>query len=84
MNKKATKHYKRWKYQAPAGLVLIGAGISCIIDAAFCKYDGAVWWQWIGYGTIALVIFNTGLSLFVDAALHRIRYENASQQLDLS
>jgi hypothetical protein len=79
MNNKATKHYNRWQYQAPLGLVLIGAGISCIVDAAFYRYDGAAWWQWIGYGTIALTIFNAGLSLFVDAGLHRIRYEQANQ-----
>ncbi len=82
MNKKAVRHLKRWKYQAPAGLILIGAGISCIVDAAFYKYEGAAWWQWIGYGTIALIIFNAGLSLFVDAGLHRLRYERAQQQED--
>lgn len=82
MNKKARKHYQRWKYQAPAGLVLIGAGISLVTDAAIDKFNGAEWWIWAGYGSIALVVLNAGLSLFVDAALHRIRYEIASKDVD--
>ncbi|NNK18987.1 MAG: hypothetical protein HKP49_07515 [Maribacter sp.] len=80
MNKKATKHYKRWKYQAPIGLTVVGTGICLVIDAGFQKYNGVHWWVWVGYGTFALVVLNAGLSLFVDAALHRIRYELADQE----
>lgn len=80
MNKKAAKHFKKWKYQSPIGLTVIGAGISLVTDAAIQKFNGVEWWVWVGYGTIALVVLNAGISLFVDAALHRIRYEQAERE----
>lgn len=80
MNKKAAKHYKKWKYQSPIGLILIGAGISLVNDAAIQKFNGVDWWIWAGYGTFALVVLNLGICLFVDAALHRIRYEQAIKE----
>jgi hypothetical protein len=75
MKEHVKKHYRRWLIQAPIGLVLIGAGICLITDAAFYKQGGAATVDWMIYGTFALVVFNSGLSLFVGAAIHKIRYE---------
>ena len=71
------KHYRNWLLQAPFGLVLIGFGASLIAEAAMYKASGAETWSWIGYGTLALVVFNSGISVFGGAILHRVRYENS-------
>ncbi len=81
MNAKAKHHFKKWKYQSPIGLATIGTGVCLVAEAAIQKYDGAVWWAWGSYGTVALIVLNAGISLFVDAALHRIRYEQAIKEV---
>ena len=55
----------RWIIQASLGLLLTGAGISTAIDAGLTKLQGG---DWFFYGTGALVIFNAGLCLVIDAA----------------
>ena len=42
---------KTWLWQAPIGLILVGAGLSMAIDAATNKADGQSWfgmelWRW--------------------------------------
>lgn len=69
------KHYKNWLIQAPLGLVIVGFGICLIAEAAIWKYSGVPTWQWIVAGTVALSVFNAGLSIFGGAILHRVRYE---------
>ncbi len=71
----AKQHYRRWMIQAASGLATVGFGACLIAEAAMLKFEGAPTLQWVGYGTLALVVFNTGLSLFGDAILHRVRYE---------
>lgn len=78
MNKQ--QYYRRWLLQAPIGLVLIGFGACLIAEAAMDKYDGAPVWQWVAYGTLALVVFNSGLSIFGDSILQRARYERALEK----
>jgi hypothetical protein len=73
-------HYKKWLLQAPVGLVLIGFGASLIAEAAVYKYQGAATWDWVGYGTLALVVFNSGISVFGGAILHRVRYERERER----
>ncbi|WP_282776042.1 hypothetical protein [Phaeodactylibacter xiamenensis] len=74
------KYYRRWLLRAPIGLVLIGFGACLIAEAAMDKYDGASAWHWVAYGTLALVVFNSGLSIFGDAILQRVRYERALEK----
>jgi hypothetical protein len=80
MKEHAKKHFRRWLIQAPIGLVLIGAGVSMITDASHYRASGAATLDWFLYGTFALIVFNSGLSLFVGAAIHRMRYENEKNQ----
>jgi hypothetical protein len=74
------KYYRKWLVQAPIGLVIIGFGASLISEAAMLKYSGAPTWDWVSYGTIALIVFNSGISVFGGAILHRVRYENSRNQ----
>lgn len=74
------KYYRRWLLRAPAGLVLIGFGACLIAEAAMDKYDGVPTWHWVAYGTVALVVFNSGLSIFGDSILQRARYERTREK----
>jgi hypothetical protein len=74
------RHYKKWLIRAPLGLVLVGLGACLIAEAAMSKYGGAPASYWVSYGTIALIVFNSGLSIFGDAILQRVRYERAQHQ----
>ncbi|MEL7247910.1 MAG: hypothetical protein AAFO03_05810 [Bacteroidota bacterium] len=69
------QYYRRWMLRAPLGLVLVGFGLSLVIEAGFYKHSGAATWEWVGFGTLALVVFNSGLCIFGDAILQRVRYE---------
>jgi hypothetical protein len=70
------KHYKNWLIQAPVGLVIIGFGACLIAEAAMVKYSGG---SWFWYGTFALIVFNSGLCIFGNSILHRVRYENIAK-----
>ncbi len=63
---------KIWLWQAPIGLVLVGAGLSMAIDAGSQKANGG---SWFWYGTFALVLFNAGLCVFGDAVIKRVKDE---------
>jgi len=73
-------HYRRWIIKAPLGLSLIGFGICLTLDAAFQKYNGADTWSWILYGTLALIVLNSGVSIFGDAVKHRVHLDIAQNE----
>lgn len=50
-------------------LALTGMGLSISIEAGFWKWNGEPTWLWVLMGTLGLVIFNTGLSLFGEAVI---------------
>lgn len=50
--------------QAVGGLLLTGAGLSMAIDAGTVRAKKG---KWFFYGTVALIIFQTGLCLIVGA-----------------
>jgi hypothetical protein len=62
------KNKTRWIFQAVAGLLLTGSGLSLAIDAGISKLQGD---EWFWYGTGALVVFQAGLCLVIDATRFR-------------
>ncbi len=72
--------YRQWLIKAPLGLVIIGFGACLIAEAAMLKYGGAATLDWIAYGTIALIVFNSGLCVLGDAIKHRSHYERLKEQ----
>jgi len=60
---------KRWLIQAVSGLLLTGSGLSMAIDAGLTKMQGGNWFR---YGTIALIVFQSGLCLLIDS----VRFKN--------
>ena len=77
--KKSKQHYRNWLIQAPSGLVLVGFGACLIAESAMLKASGAAWTLWVPAGTFSLCVFNTGLCLFGNAILERMRYERSLQ-----
>lgn len=51
----------KWLLFSISGLLLTGLGLSLAIDAGMDKSNDL---PWVMKGTIALIIFNSGLSLF--------------------
>ena len=51
----------KWLLFSISGLLLTGLGLSLAIDAGIDKSNDLAW---VMKGTIALIIFNSGLSLF--------------------
>jgi hypothetical protein len=62
------KSTTRWVLQATTGLILTGSGLSLAIDAGMTKMQGG---EWFWYGTGALVVFQAGLCLVIDATRFR-------------
>lgn len=50
---------------AISGLILTGAGLSLLGEAIIYKYSEKAFVEWFTMGTIALVVFNSGLSLAI-------------------
>ena len=69
-------YYKRWLFQAPISLMIIGFGACLIAEGAIRKANGE---PWFWFGTVALCVFNSGICIFGDAVLYRMRYERASE-----
>jgi len=70
-----SKKKKRWLMFSTTGLLLTGLGLSLTLDAAFFKQSGAPTLHWVSYGTVALSVFNSGISLFGQAVIERIKLE---------
>lgn len=60
----ATGKRTKWLIEAVLGLLLTGTGLSLAIDAGLNKLQGN---EWFWYGTFALVLFQAGLCLIIDA-----------------
>jgi hypothetical protein len=63
---------KKHLFLAPFGLCLIGAGVSMAVDAGFVKSAGGSWFL---YGTLALIVLNSGVCVFGRAVVEQLRAE---------
>lgn len=57
-------------------LALIGMGLSISIEAGYRKWNGQQSCEWILMGTVGLVIFNAGLSVFGEAIIRASKDRN--------
>ena len=72
MQDRIAHHRRWWLIKAPLGLVFTGFGLSLVVEAGMAKYAGEPWfWS----GTLALVVFNAGLSIFGDGVKHRVHLD---------
>lgn len=72
---KSLAYYRNWKWMAPVGLMLIGFGFSLSGQAIILKGGDGPLWEWVALGTVGLVVFNAGISVFGDAVKRRMWWE---------
>jgi len=66
------EHKRKAQLLAPAGLVLIGFGLSLLGDTIERKINGGAWfWR----GTLSLSMINAGISVFGDAVKEQALYD---------
>ncbi len=63
---------RKWLFYSVSGLILIGAGLSLAIDAGFYRFEQPDNLFWIAYGTLALIIFNSGICLFGQGIVYKV------------
>ncbi len=67
MSNKSSSSFKYWKWMAPFGLILIGAGFSLAAEATLWKGENVESWKWVALGTLGLAVFNSGIVIFGEA-----------------
>ncbi|MEM9985308.1 MAG: hypothetical protein AAF804_09450 [Bacteroidota bacterium] len=80
---KPNSYYRKWRWIAPLGLMLIGLGFSLTGQAIILKAGPSPWWEWVGLGTLGLVTFNAGISIFGDAVKRRVWDEILTRKAEL-
>ncbi|RTQ50098.1 hypothetical protein EJV47_10695 [Hymenobacter gummosus] len=68
-------HKSKWLLFAPAGLVVVGFGTCLVQWASEMKRNGEPTTQWVAAGTLALGVFNAGLSLFGRGVAESVLYQ---------
>lgn len=79
MNHREARHYRAWRTFAPLGLGVIGLGATLLGHSVGLKSGGAAFWTWFGWGTLSLVVLNSGVALFGEAVKHRALFEVKTQ-----
>ena len=69
--KKEMKAKTKWLLYAVSGLDVFGFGLSLLGEAIFLKHTSSS--HWISLGTIALVVTNSGLCLFGQAIIEKLK-----------
>lgn len=64
---KISRLKKKWLYNAVGGILLMGFGLSLLGDSVISKSENEDFYDWFFLGTIALIVFFAGLSLFGNA-----------------
>ena len=75
-----SKHYQKWFAYGGIGAMLMGTGLSMVVDAGFLRNNGGELMTWIIYGTLALVVFMSGTAFFGEAILSKVRYEREQEK----
>lgn len=65
----------KWLLLAPLSLMLVGAGLCVLSEAAWAKHSDAPFRQWFLWGTYGLILVNGGLSLFGQAVRYRAQLD---------
>lgn len=68
-------HKAKWLLFSPLGLATIGAGASMVHWAGSLKDQQVPTRKWVVAGTAALVVLNTGLSLFGRGVVEKVLHE---------
>ncbi|MDZ7704642.1 MAG: hypothetical protein U5L04_09205 [Trueperaceae bacterium] len=69
------RHLRTWRILAPLSLATIGLGSSLLGYAIELRTTDAGFWTWFVWGTLSLVVLNSGIALFGESVKHRVLYE---------
>lgn len=69
------EHYKKWRLLAPVALGTVGFGASLLGYAVELRTRRAGFVTWFAWGTVSLVVFNSGLAMFGEAVKHRVLFD---------
>ncbi|MEM8523304.1 MAG: hypothetical protein AAGG68_01615 [Bacteroidota bacterium] len=72
------KLHRRWLFQSISGLIISSMGLCMVVEAGILKFQEASTLEWIGAGTVALMVFNAGLCLLIDALRFRMLRDQMS------
>ncbi|NAZ85668.1 hypothetical protein [Kineococcus indalonis] len=72
--------FRAWQRLAPLGLLLVGAGVCVVTDAATRRARGTAAGAWVAEGTAGLLGLNAGLSLFGEAVKRRALHDVAARR----
>jgi hypothetical protein len=80
--------FYRWLFEAVAGLILIGFGLSLFGQSVIYKSKGEKVTKWFLWGTLSLIVINAGICILADSVKQRIYYEkitilSGSEQVSL-
>lgn len=64
-----------WLIEAVGGLILIGFGLSLFGQSVIYKSRGESVRKWFWWGTVSLIVVNSGICIFGDAVKTRIQFE---------
>ena len=65
------EHHRKWRLFAPLGLAVIGLGASLLGHSIQLKTEGVTTLTWFIWGTVSLIVLNSGVALFGEAVKHR-------------
>ncbi|MEM6320742.1 MAG: hypothetical protein AAF960_23950, partial [Bacteroidota bacterium] len=65
----------RWFIQGTLGILVFGTGLCLFGESTIFKATNPPTWQWVSFGTGALIVVMAGLILIVDSLKYKIYYE---------
>ncbi|HRL10550.1 MAG TPA: hypothetical protein PKX07_01635 [Aggregatilineales bacterium] len=74
------EHYEKWDRLAVPGLIVMALGLAVTGQAIVMKARRQGFLKWFTFGTLGLVLFNSGASMFGEAIKSRALYETELMQ----
>ncbi|AFK04060.1 hypothetical protein Emtol_2927 [Emticicia oligotrophica DSM 17448] len=68
--------YTKWLLSSVGGLLLIGFGLSLFSEAGHLKHTNEPFLRWFLLGTYSLIMICSGLSVFGQGIIFKVRIEN--------
>ncbi len=69
------EYYEKWDKLSVPGLILMGLGLAVTGQGIAAKANRKPFLRWFVLGTLGLIAFNSGASLFGEAVKNRALYE---------
>lgn len=73
---------RKWFAHGTVGVLLVGAGISVLFDAAYRRLSESVVEIWVAEGTLGFVLFMAGLSFFGSAVRYMVHMDRMMEYAD--